>query len=71
MIRKNKMIIFTIISVIGVILNIYKRQECFIVWAITNFAWAIYDFRIGAWEQGILFSVYVVLSIWGLIKWQK
>lgn len=65
------MIIITIISIIGVILNIYKRRECFAVWIITNGSWAIYDFSIGAWEQGILFTVYFTLAIWGLLAWKK
>ena len=65
------MILLTILSIIGVILNIHKRRECFIIWIATNGLWAIYDFKIGAWEQGILFTVYFGLAIWGLLKWQK
>jgi len=65
------MIIFTILSLIGVVLNIHKRKECFYVWTFTNGVWAVYDFKIGAWEQGVLFSCYFVLAIWGVIKWQK
>lgn len=64
------MIIITLISLVGVILNIYKRREGFYVWAFTNAAWAIYDFKLGAWEQGILFSVYFALAIWGIFKWR-
>ncbi len=59
----------TILSIIGVILNIQKRKECFIIWAFTNFAWMVYDLSIGATAQGVLMLVYFILAIWGLIKW--
>lgn len=65
------MLLFTGLSIIGVILNIHKRKECFIIWLITNIAWAVYDFKIGAWEQGWLFIVYAVLAMWGLWKWRS
>jgi hypothetical protein len=60
--------IVTVFSLVGVILNIYKKQGCFIVWAFTNATWCIYDFYIGAKEQAVLFAVYFLLSIWGIIK---
>lgn len=60
----------TIASLLGVVLNIYKRKECFIIWGITNFVWMIYDWSIGAREQSVLFGVYFVLAIWGLYKWR-
>lgn len=59
----------TSMSLLGVVLNIYKRKECFIIWACTNFIWCVYDFSIGAIEQSALFAVYFALAIWGLIKW--
>ena len=58
-------------SIAGVILNIKKRRECFVIWAFTNFAWMIYDFMIGAYAQAALFAVYFVLAIWGLCEWAK
>jgi len=63
--------LITLISLIGVILNLYKRRECFYLWATTNLVWSIYDFKIGAKAQGALFLVYFALSIWGIIKWKK
>jgi len=67
----NMMWMFTILSIIGVVLNIYKLRSCFIFWSITNVGWLIYDFWIGAIAQGVLFSVYLILSIWGLVKWGR
>ena len=61
--------VVTAMSLLGVVLNIHKRKECFTVWGITNFIWAIYDWRIGARAQSVLFTVYFLLAIWGLYKW--
>lgn len=63
--------IITILSILGVILNVKRRKECFIVWAFTNFAWMVYDFRIQAYAQSALFAVYFILAIWGLYEWRK
>jgi len=65
------MIILTIVSLIGIILNIKKKKSCFVLWIITNGCWAVYDFKIGAWEQGVLFTVYFLLAIWGIMEWGK
>jgi nicotinamide riboside transporter PnuC len=61
----------TALSIFGVILNIKKNKTCFIVWAITNFTWAVIDFYKGIPEQGALFSVYFILALYGLWEWKK
>lgn len=63
--------VITALSLIGVVLNIYKRKECFIIWGFTNAVWCVYDYRIGAVEQSVLFFVYFCLAIWGLVQWDK
>ena len=63
--------IITFISIVGVVLNIKKRKECFIIWAGTNFAWALYDYLIGAYAQSFLFGIYFCLAIWGIMEWNK
>jgi nicotinamide riboside transporter PnuC len=62
--------IVTVFSIVGVILNIKKRKECFIIWSATNAAWACYDFYIGAYAQSALFTVYFILALWGLHEWK-
>lgn len=59
----------TILSITGVILNIYKNKWCFVIWSITNFSWMIIDFYKGIYAQAFLFLVYFLLAIYGLIKW--
>ena len=61
----------TIFSLIGVVLNIYKKKSCFIIWAFTNFAWMIIDWTYGLYAQSVLFLIYFILAIWGLYKWKK
>ncbi len=63
--------IFTIISLVGVWLNIRKDRRCFYLWSCTNFAWAVVDFRAGLYAQAALFAIYFCLSIWGLWEWRQ
>lgn len=63
--------IITGLSIAGVVLNIYCRRECFLIWTVTNGAWMVYDWSIGAKAQATLFAVYLVLAIWGLLKWRS
>lgn len=57
-------------AIIGVILNIKKRRECFYIWAVTNASWAIIDFAEGIPAQGFLFTVYFCLAMWGIYEWR-
>ncbi len=63
--------IITVLSIIGVVLNIKKNKYCFIIWTITNGSWCIYDFIIGAYAQSFLFLIYFILAIWGIYEWKR
>jgi nicotinamide riboside transporter PnuC len=63
--------LLTALSLLGVVLNIKKNRWCFVLWAVTNFTWAVIDFQAGIPAQGVLFTVYFFLSIWGLIEWNE
>lgn len=63
--------LLTILSIIGVILNLKKKRSGFLFWIATNGAWAIVNFAKGIPEQGVLFTVYLVLAIWGYLEWGK
>lgn len=41
----------TVLSLVGVVLNIYKKQVCFYIWAGTNATWAIVDYHAGLFSQ--------------------
>ncbi len=63
--------VVTVLSLIGVVLNVKRKRICFAVWACTNAAWMVYDWHIGAREQAALFAVYLVLAFWGLWDWRQ
>lgn len=58
-------------ALFGTILNINKDSRCFIVWAVTNSFWSIFDWSIGAYAQSVLFGIYFLLSVYGLWKWRR
>ena len=63
-------IVITLLSLIGVWLNIKKKSVCFIIWMFTNAAWTVVDFYFGVYEQSILFFVYFILAIYGVVEWK-
>lgn len=62
--------LLTLLSLIGVILNIRKSHTCFYIWAFTNAMWAVVDFQKGVPAQGVLFTIYFGLAIWGIWEWR-
>ena len=63
--------VLTIASIVGVVLNIKKHRLCFLIWAITNFMWAIVDYQAGLYAQSALFGIYFLLALYGLWEWRK
>jgi nicotinamide riboside transporter PnuC len=61
--------LLTAASIMGVVLNNYRRRECFIIWIVANSSWMLYDWSIGAREQAVMFAVYLILSVWGFFQW--
>lgn len=61
----------TVLSLLGVILNIRKRRECFYIWSFTNACWSVVDFWAGLYAQSALFVIYVGLAAWGIYTWKK
>lgn len=63
--------LLTILSVVGVVLNIRQDRRCFYIWAVTNSSWMVIDWRKGIYEQAALFAVYLGLSVWGYWSWKR
>jgi len=63
--------VLTGISLIGVVLNIYKNSLCFYLWAFSNALWCIVDYQYGLYAQSALFLIYFFLAIWGVLKWRQ
>jgi len=62
--------IITVASIVATIANIKKLRWCFYVWAVTNFAWMLINFQIKLYSASVLFLVYFVLAIWGIVSWK-
>jgi len=70
--------LITIISLIGVWLNIKKNKLCFKIWAVTNFSWASYNYYVayntdkkGMYAQAVLFTTYFILALYGMYSWKE
>lgn len=61
--------IFSIISLFGTILNSNMNKYGNFIWIFTNMFWLVYDFYIGAYAQSLLYFIYLLLAIYGFIKW--
>jgi nicotinamide riboside transporter PnuC len=66
----NWTILITIASIISAVANIYKQAWGFALWLATNTLWAVYNYRKRELPQSILYVVYAVLAVWGLLHWR-
>ena len=57
-------------SLVRVVLNIRRNRSCFVVWGVTNAAWAVIDLDAGLYAQAALFAIYFALAIWGFMVWK-
>lgn len=64
-------IIVTLVSLTGTILNSQRNKWSQLLWVFSNLYWVVYDFKVGAYEQGLLFLAYFFLAVRGLIVWNK
>ncbi len=60
----------TAISLVGVVLNIYKDPLCFWLWVVSNFLWCVVDWRRRIYSQAVLMGIYCALAIWGIWTWK-
>ncbi|MHC4397793.1 MAG: nicotinamide mononucleotide transporter [Planctomycetota bacterium] len=59
------------IALIGVVLNVRRRWEGFLFWLISNAWWCWHNYKIGEYEQGILFGIFWLLSLYGIYSWKR
>jgi uncharacterized membrane protein len=57
-------IILYILGIAGIVLNNYRRRECFYVWLVV-------DYNAGLYVQAGLFATYLILAAHGLWKWKN
>ena len=58
-------------AIIGVYLNTKQDIRCFYLWILTNSAFAIETYLLGAWNMFILFIIYLILAFVGIYHWRK
>ena len=63
--------ILTTLSVIGAIRNAQGKIDGFYIWVVSNVGWIVYDIVTNQPAQIALFSVYAVISLYGILKWNK
>ena len=63
--------VLTVLALVGVVLNIKRKRACFYIWLFTNASWAVVDFYKGIPAQGLLFTVYTALAVWGILEWKE
>lgn len=61
---------FTVLSLIGVVLNIKRQRSCFYFWAVANVGWIVVNLYYGIYAQAALFAVFFGTSIWGIVAWR-
>lgn len=56
-------------SIAGVIINVFKNPFCFVIWGVTNTFWMVYNFRKKEYAQAFIFLIYLIVAIFGFLKW--
>ena len=61
----------TAVCLLGTVLNVKKRRECFYLWTLGNIAWMWYDLRCGLYSRAALDLVQLTLAVWGAWEWRR
>lgn len=56
-------------AIAGAILNVFKISECFILWIVSNSIFILVNASERNWKMVIVFTTYLLISIYGLITW--
>jgi nicotinamide riboside transporter PnuC len=63
--------IVMVISVVGTLLNARQNILCFPIWIATNLVWVAYCVNKGTYAMATLFSVYLVIAVYGWVCWKR
>ena len=63
--------ILTTNSITGAFLNSRKKIQGFYLWTVGNFGWVLWALYHEIYPQAILFFIYLMTSIYGIIEWRK
>ncbi len=59
------------VSLVGVLANIHQRRWCFFIWCFTNTGWITVFLYLGVYAHAALSGVYLLTSLYGIVKWRK
>ena len=63
--------VLTASCILGAVLNAKKNIIGFYIWLPTNLAWAVVALYKDLPAQALLFVVYTIIAIIGIINWRK
>ena len=63
--------LFTGLSILGAVLNAFGKIAGFYVWVIANLCWISFDIYQHLYSQILMFVVYTVTSIIGIVVWRR
>ncbi len=63
--------VMSAIALIGTLINAERNKWGFIFWLISNLYMCIKFFVLGAYAESLLFFVYFLLAIRGIVSWTK
>ena len=62
---------FSIINVVGTVMNVRKMYFCFFIWSVCNVFWLYLDIVTGQYARIILDVINLATSLYGLFSWYK
>ena len=62
--------IITLVSIIGVVLNIKMNRWGFACWIVSNIFWIYHNYKKKEYAQSCLFTIYLGLAIYGFLTWK-
>lgn len=63
--------IFVLCALYGTYLNSEQDRDGFYFWIVSNIAFTVINLETGMYAQAALFTVYTVLAVRGLMRWEK
>ena len=62
--------IITLVSIIGVVLNIKMNHWGFACWIVSNIFWTGHNYKKKDYAQSCLFAILLGLAIYGFLTWK-
>lgn len=57
------------LAIVGAVLNVQGKRAGFAIWCATNLYWMAHNAMLGEWAQVAIYTVNLVISAWGFLRW--